>query len=79
MRNEQREERGVGDEEIWLEEARGEIKKKNAQLLLEHSASVHLQDKEGRTPFQVALARGHEKVTQLLSGHSQSRCNTISG
>ena len=38
-----------------------------ARLLLEHGANVHLEDKRGRTPFQVALEERKTKITQLLS------------
>jgi len=45
---------------------------KAARLLLEQGASAHLQNSGGKTPFEVASARGHESITQLLSGHSQT-------
>jgi len=37
------------------------------KLLLEHGASVHVQNKEGKTPFQVASV----SVKDLLSEHMQ--------
>lgn len=37
------------------------------RLLLEHSADATLPDAEGQTPLQVAEARGHQDVVQLLS------------
>ena len=46
-----------------------------ARLLLEHGANVHLEDKMGRTSFQLALVRGNEKIVQLLSEHLRGRQN----
>jgi ankyrin repeat protein len=37
------------------------------RLLLQHGANAQLQNEEGETPLQVALARGHRDVAQLLS------------
>jgi cytohesin len=42
------------------------------QLLLEHGANIHMQNKKGETPFQVAAARGKQKVIQLLSEYMQN-------
>jgi ankyrin repeat protein len=42
------------------------------KLLLEHGASGHRENNRGETPFQVAAARGLQKITGLLSMHIQS-------
>jgi ankyrin repeat protein len=39
------------------------------RVLLEHGASVGAEDKEGRTPFQLAWLEGHFDVMELLSDH----------
>jgi ankyrin repeat protein len=49
---------------------------KGARLLLELGANVHLEDRYGRTPFQVAEEGGRRNITQLLSEHLQSQQNT---
>jgi ankyrin repeat protein len=41
------------------------------RILLEHGADVDAEDENGHTPLQMSLERGHEEVTQLLSGHSR--------
>jgi ankyrin repeat protein len=41
------------------------------RILLEHGADVDAEDKSGLTPLQMSLQRGHEEVTQLLSGYSK--------
>jgi ankyrin repeat protein len=41
-------------------------------LLLKHGASVHRENNQGKTPFQVAAERGLEEITGLLSMHIQS-------
>ena len=45
---------------------------KATRLLLKYGASVHLQNKQGQTPSQVASAHGHEEITWMLSDHLQS-------
>ena len=37
------------------------------KVLLEHGADLHIQDKKGKTPFQVASESGCGKLVQLLS------------
>ena len=37
------------------------------QLLLEHSADVDVENKNGRTPLQLALRYGRDEIAQLLS------------
>jgi ankyrin repeat protein len=39
------------------------------RLLLEHGSKVHVQNNKGETPFQVASARGHSGVAQMLLDH----------
>jgi ankyrin repeat protein len=46
---------------------------KGARLLLDLGANVHLEDKKGRTPFQVAADGGYEEITQLLSEYLRSQ------
>ena len=48
---------------------------KGAQLLLEHGANVHLEDKKGKIPFQVASEGGATKVMQLLSEYLQCKAS----
>jgi ankyrin repeat protein len=36
-------------------------------LLLEHGADVGVEDNKGRTPFYVALSKGHHDIAKLLS------------
>jgi ankyrin repeat protein len=45
---------------------------KGAQLLLEHGANVRLENKTGRTPFQVAEENDKTNIILLLSEHLQS-------
>ena len=40
------------------------------RLLLEHGADLDAEDKDGKTPLQLSLDRGHDEVTQFLSGYS---------
>ena len=49
-----------------------DIKFEVIQLLLEHGANIHMQNKKGETPFQVAAARGKQKVIQVLSEYMQN-------
>ena len=37
-----------------------------AKVLLKHGADLHIQDKKGKMPFQVASEEGHDELTQLL-------------
>ena len=39
-------------------------------LLSEHGADLNVEDKDGKTPLQLALDRGFNEVAQLLSGYS---------
>ena len=41
------------------------------RILVEHGADVDAEDNDGKTPLQLSLERGHEEVTQLLSGYSR--------
>ncbi|KAI0245586.1 ankyrin repeat-containing domain protein, partial [Lactifluus subvellereus] len=45
---------------------------KAVRLLLRHSANIHVQNRKGKTPFQVASARGHREIMQLLLEYVQS-------
>jgi ankyrin repeat protein len=49
-----------------------DIKVEVIQLLLEHGANIHMQNKKRETPFQVTAARGEQKVIQLLSEYMQN-------
>ena len=40
-----------------------------ACVLLEHDANVGAEDSEGRTPYQIASAKGYKEVMKLLSEH----------
>jgi ankyrin repeat protein len=40
------------------------------RLLLEHGADLDAEDKDGKTPLQLSLERGHHEVTRFLSEHS---------
>ena len=42
------------------------------QLFLKHGANIQVQDNKGETPFQVAAARGEQKVIELLSEYLQN-------
>jgi ankyrin repeat protein len=35
-------------------------------VLLEHGANVSAKDKKGRTPFQIASAKGYDKIVKFL-------------
>jgi ankyrin repeat protein len=37
------------------------------RLLVEHGADTEARDKAGRTPFQVALVKGHDEITNYYS------------
>ena len=39
------------------------------RVLLEHGADVGVEDNEGRTAFQIASAKGYDKIMRLLSEH----------
>ena len=39
------------------------------RVLLEHGANVDAEDNEGRTPFQIASAKGYDEIMKLLSDH----------
>jgi ankyrin repeat protein len=39
------------------------------RVLLEHGANVDAEDSEGRTPFQIASAKGYDEIMKLLSEH----------
>lgn len=41
---------------------------KLVQLLLDHGAHVHIEDQSGRTPIEIAEARGRDTVSALLKG-----------
>jgi len=45
----------------------GESGLDNAHILLDHGADVDVEDKDGKTPLQRALARGEVEIVQLLS------------
>ena len=60
----------VSDEDSQAES--DDIKVEIVQLLLEHGANIHLHNKKGETPFQVAAARGKQKVIQVLSEYMQN-------
>ena len=40
-----------------------------ARVLLEHGANVNAEDGQGRTPFQIASAKGYDEIMKLLSEH----------
>jgi ankyrin repeat protein len=39
------------------------------RVLLEHGANVDAEDSSGRTPFQIASAKGYSEIMKLLSEH----------
>ena len=39
-----------------------------ARWLIRHGADVNAKDYNGKTPFSIAMDRGHEKVAELLRG-----------
>jgi ankyrin repeat protein len=39
------------------------------RVLLEHGANAGVEDNEGRTPFQIASAKGDNDIMKLLSEH----------
>ena len=46
------------------------------RLLLENGADVDVEDNKDFTPFQIASAKGHHKIAQLLLDH---RARVVSG
>ena len=51
-----------------LEEDEGSLE--IVRVLLEHGANVGAEDNEGRTAFQIASAKGYDKIMKLLSEHA---------
>ena len=50
----------------------GDVKVEVIQLLLKHGANIQVQNTRGETAFQLAEARGEQKVTQLLYEYMQN-------
>jgi len=44
-----------------------------AQQLLKFDVDINSHDSQGRTPFQIAVEGGHEKVKKLLLEHGAER------
>jgi ankyrin repeat protein len=62
--------RTKGDGSTPLHEAATHGRLEIARLLVEHGANLDIEDNEGRTAVQIAMAKGHRDIVNLLSDRS---------
>ena len=55
-----------------LHAASSEGKLEVALLLLKHGVNINLRNKSGQTPFEIALAGGHQGIMQILSEYMEN-------